>query len=112
MTFMADKWLDTVVRPAEPLAVALGIERPEILLGLGVSLLAFGMVLAVGLLLLGRRGLCPPAVHCTSCRWTWGQWRAGTRFCRWQCATCGVEAYTMTKRPPRECKRTSRPGSL
>ena len=41
-----------------------------------------------------------------------GGFRSGTRLRRRVCAACGTEAYTLGRRPPRECKRVSRPVGL
>lgn len=47
-----------------------------------------------------------------SCRWRLDKRREGVISTRWTCTTCGVEAYTPSEKPPRECKRGLRPASL
>ncbi len=45
------------------------------------------------------------------CRWKRARDHHGRpSFRNWQCKTCGVEAFTSDKRPPKECKKTLKAG--
>ena len=48
-----------------------------------------------------------------SCRWKKDHWwRPFSKFDRWICRECGVDAYTRDRRPPKECKRILRERAL
>lgn len=60
------------------------------------------LLVAVAFTLLRRRARSRRA-----CRWKKDtRRRAGSE--RWQCMACGVDAFTRSGRPPRECKRLLR----
>ncbi|MDF0602092.1 hypothetical protein P1J78_15230 [Psychromarinibacter sp. C21-152] len=66
-----------------------------------VALFLAGLTLR---LLRGRRGG-------TACRWKRDP-RARDTLVRWQCAACGVDAFTSDGRRPKECKRHMREARL
>jgi len=92
----------TVISLAAPFGV-----RSEIVVAVGVSAVVFVATLILGLVVT-RRGRCSAA----TCRWKRDGFRPETRLRRWACTACGVEAYTLGRRPPRVCKRASRPLGL
>lgn len=42
------------------------------------------------------------------CRWKKDRRRHGTALIRWQCVACGVDAFTIDGKPPKQCKREFR----
>ena len=102
---VSEDWWTLAEAGAGPVAEALGVGVPT-LLAASAALLAFVSAVAVGLAI-SRRGRVAGG-----CPWKRDAFRPETRFRRWVCATCGVDAYTVTGRPPRECKRASRPSGL
>lgn len=47
-----------------------------------------------------------------SCHWKREGGKSGTSLMKWQCRTCGAEAFAQGKKPPRECKRGLRVSPL
>jgi hypothetical protein len=92
----------TVISLAAPFGVG-----SEIVVALGFSAVVFVGTLTLGLVATrGRRR------STSRCRWKRDGLRPETRLRRWACTACCVEAYTLGRRSPRECKRASRPLGL
>ena len=80
--------------------------------GVWAGALVGGVVVAAIAIVLSRRWFkTPPKSYETfrpPCPWREGSTRKG--MIRWQCAECGVEAFTKDGRAPKECKRDLRGG--
>ena len=92
----------TVISLTQPFGVG-----ADIVVAVAVSAVVFLATLTVGLVATRRRRRSASA-----CRWKRDGFRSETRLRRWVCAACGTDAYTLSRRPPRECKRAGRPVGL
>ncbi len=73
-----------------------------------LALLAGGAILLVLGFLYLRFGGAGKGV---ACRWRRARDHDNRPpFGKWQCRTCGVEAFTSDRRPPKECKKTLKSG--
>jgi len=73
-----------------------------------VVFLATFAVLSLGTILMLRRHR--KSKEGLLCNWRRLPTNDRPPFTHWQCHTCGVEAYSTDKRPPKECKRQLKPG--
>jgi len=46
------------------------------------------------------------------CKWRRDARRQKTTLLKWSCAKCGADAFSTTRKPPKECKSMLRPRAL
>ena len=83
-----------------------------------VVLCALALVWATARLRRGRENPDPPGLvtrtgkNGRTCKWARDPVKRDGGMERWQCRTCGVDAFTTSGKPPVECKRALREAQL